>query len=811
LKDATQNDKDSLSQDQGAPYFGGHFEAASFKNTLGELHPGRMFRSPLRGDGTTVLAPRQVMALRSAIASWNTMALRNGISRSGSFKLTPQLVPLVDANGQPEFQATIFHGAPQPFITEIYAQTDINKVVGNSEPNDPINLFKDKKNPRGFVAIEIYNPYNVAIDLTGWRLGRIDRSNAANLKVDVLSDSTGAARPDADFERYDLAGKAIPVTSIGPGQRLVIHNYKANVPPSDTEWAQYPPPVGVLPPNPATGVLPTDITMWIQVKELPSVLGKQGTANNGSELVLLRPSTTGKVGDLFDMAPVDSFDFTGLSAPATEGLGAEGWHYCRTNDDADMKRWTFVYPGRYDGLQRSRRHQGTEYEQWFPAGDPNTPGSTPVDEPWSAFGAMPNATIRLGLADPNSTRNPNGTNNVDDPYDFPIQYFATDTPGPGMSPGAQFPFGGFARAGDIMQVPFIGSYAIRKLKPDGTLDDTSRKTLVEFNSVTMDAVFAEDTDPNDDDVEDIGRFAPVVTQPNAAPGGAHTVNDLDFTSNKAGYAATSAPRYNYHWTVRLFDFFTTVNNPNDDYLPNMDPLNVSGTAIQAVPNGPKVTDFAQANQGNEDTSPVEGLINLNTASAKVLSAVPFLPPSNLLPPVPPAAASDPWTYDSLFNASIAQSITYYRDVQDPATGKAHGPFTSLFELDRVPIYDYSKPAAPFVCYYRDIWRNPPPPAPPRDDADDDDGDFTPVNNGTTKKLDGIYDFEDRYLAVNRLSNILTLRSDTFTAYILVQGWRNAGSANPVLEGQRRLAVIVDRSRVTPAKKTPAVYNVPTAN
>jgi hypothetical protein len=796
LNDATQNDKDALSEDKADPYYGSHFKAGNYKNTLGELHPGRMFRSPLRGDGSTVLAPRQVMALRAAIASWNTVALRNGIARSGSLNVAQKQVPLVDASGRPEFQATIYHGAPQPFITEIYAQTDINTVVGTTNPADPINLFKDKKNPRGFVAIEIYNPYDIAIDLTGWRIGRIDRSKFPNLKVDFLVDSKDNTST-AEFVRFDPAkapdpsGKdtdAIPVTSIGPGQRLVIHNYRPKAEDSDMEWAHYPPPNAA----PLLDATKWD-TLWVQVKQLPSILGKQGTLNHGYELVLLRPGA-GNKGDLFDMVPCDSYDFTGMNVPSTEGLAADNWHYCRTNDDADQKRWTFVYPGRYDGSLPSSRLQGTEHQTWNPVPGPTNP--TPQLEPI-------NLNIRLTLPDPNSTRNLAGTyTNPDDPYDFPIQYFATDTPGPGVSPSLQFPFGGFARAGDVMQVPFIGAYAIRKLNPaDGTLADTSGQTLAELNSVTMDAVFAEDTDPSDDDVEDIGRFAPVVSQPNALPGAAHAVNDLDFSSNKAGYASTSAPRYNYHWTARLFDFFTTVNNPNDDYLPNMDPLNVSGTATQAVPNGPKVTSSAQANKGNEDQTPVEGLINLNTASAKVLSAVPFLPPSNLI-------AGSPPTYDSDFNTIIARSITDYRDVNDPATGKAHGPFTSLFELDRVPIYDYTKSAPyPLICYYRDVWNIAT--GGPRD-ADDDDGDFTPINNGSPK-LDGVRDFEDRYLAVNRVSNLLTLRSDTFTAYILVQGWRNAGSVNPILEGQRRLAVIIDRSRITPVKKTPAVYNVPTAN
>ena len=34
--------------------------------------------------------------------------------------------------------------------------------------------------------------------------------------------------------------------------------------------------------------------------------------------------------------------------------------------------------------------------------------------------------------------------------------------------------------------------------------------------------------------------------------------------------------------------------------------------------------------------------------------------------------------------------------------------------------------------------------------------------------------------VTRLSNLITTRSDSFTVYIVVQGWRNAGTATPEL-------------------------------
>jgi hypothetical protein len=195
---------------------------------------------------------------------------------------------------------------------------------------------------------------------------------------------------------------------------------------------------------------------------------------------------------------------------------------------------------------------------------------------------------------------------------------------------------------------------------------------------------------------------------------------------------------------------------------------------------------------------VEGLININTAGWRVLAALPFASPRN---------------NDNYWNEIVARSIVEYRDA--PISGFPHGPFTSLAELNNVPIYDGDV----FKCYFRDVWRksaglgN-------AADADDLDGDFSPegagTGNGSANATDKVIgDFEEKFLSLNRISNLVTLRSDCYTVYVTVQAWRNAGSTNPnfppTLEGQRRLAVIVDRSRVTPLNRTPTVFNVPTSD
>ena len=52
------------------------------------------------------------------------------------------------------------------------------------------------------------------------------------------------------------------------------------------------------------------------------------------------------------------------------------------------------------------------------------------------------------------------------------------------------------------------------------------------------------------------------------------------------------------------------------------------------------------------------------------------------------------------------------------------------------------------------------------------------------------DFEERDLIFTRISDLVTVRSDVFTAYVLVR----IGEAGP----QRRIIAIFDRSRVTSA-------------
>ena len=37
------------------------------------------------------------------------------------------------------------------------------------------------------------------------------------------------------------------------------------------------------------------------------------------------------------------------------------------------------------------------------------------------------------------------------------------------------------------------------------------------------------------------------------------------------------------------------------------------------------------------------------------------------------------------------------------------------------------------------------------------------------------DFEEQFLMLNRMSNLITTRSDSFTCYVVLQGWQSPGT------------------------------------
>ena len=822
------------------PYYGQKFTTtAPYAPTI-NAHPVRMFRSPVRPPLEKIAAfpdnrlhPFQTLILRAAIAAINAKALREGVDDLPPVQqITLPAIPAIAAvppnpaiPGSPAYQVNLYGLKRQPFITEIYLNNDPNFVA-----TDPANPATKKQNATGFVAIELHNPYDTAMSLAGYHVRAIDRAKWPTLKLEALLLEDGTTPVELP------AG----LPTIPPGGYLILHNFQSAS--TDADTAQYAP----------SKIKETDLLPTCYVKGLGAIISKDSTKS--FELVLTR--TVGAT-----EMPIDSFDTAGLkrlpNPPKLAGDPAvgpvEAWHYVRANDVTQKRRWEFVYPGRYDGTLPKGRHQGTDMEKW----DPTL--ATPEPEPW--IGTPPNPPIQLGLADDRNSRelDPATTPNCS----FQIPLCTPGMPGPfkvsdplvATPPPVKYayPFGGFARVGDILHTPFIGAY---------TIATVGGGDFIEINAVTMDSVFAEDTDPYDDrdsatlaPVEDVGRFAPmpeelrrktvfgtaqnnvgitakiedpgrfepdgyfigydcVITDSNntrvfrrvidykakTASKPPEITVDSPFTTVAPGVPAGTTYRLEYKryiWSKDLFDYFTTNASPADDYEPQA-PLNFGATAPTPLKN---VTDDRLANRlgvgsaaGTEDTVPVEGLININTASWKVLASLPLV------------MQADGKRVNLLETERLARAIVYFRDVDCTTdnSGIPWGPFKSIMELNNVPGFDTMGYASPMIKL-----------GDPSTGSDPTTvvGDISPLNMSATGPHDGLrVNYEERFLNLTRISNLITLRSDTFTGYITVQGWRDAGTSAASMVAQRRLAFIVDRSRLSPTvngpNKTPAVFTVP---
>ena len=604
----------------------------------GEEHPWRMFRSSIRDlDQTKTdyrFLPHQQHLLRSAIAAFNTVRLRSNFTKDS------ETIPLNVHNNTKVKVKLYGYDDPQPFITEVYVHANTTMVA-----NDP-DLVVDDRNPNGYIAVELHNPFSASVDLAGYKLAIIDRKAIYPLNVQEI---------------HTFAARTIP-----KGGFIVLEN----VTPTGTSGVYRPRAVGVV-----------DAALLVHVPRLHEAADK--------ELVLLKPAGGSDV--KVDMMPVDQFDFTGLVMPAENAADAFSWHYsrsCTPRGASNESRWECVFPGRYDGTRTTMRQDGTtdsksHYNPTPPA--PVNPGDPPgvaATDPWIETTNQPSQKITLGKP---SDAAPGQKKFVVRLERSPVAV-------------AQYPFGGFARVGDIVQAPFIGAYVVYA----GEVTDGR---IIEMNAITMDSMFADDSDPTNDTVEQLGRFSPLLSS--------------DWSPNRTAWR--------YRWAMKVFDYFT-VFAPDQDFQPSA-PKEVANK--QPVGN----TRSGQPNSEEERLLGVEGLININTAPWRVLAAVPLLEPdgSNAV---------------TTAIEQLAQRIVADRD--------ANGPYRNLYDLYRI--------------------------AEVRNQIVDRDG-------------DGEIDFEEQLLPLTRLSNLITTRSDTFTAYLLIQGWRGVSSDEPELVAQRRMGVFIDRNPV----------------
>ena len=76
----------------------------------------------------------------------------------------------------------------------------------------------------------------------------------------------------------------------------------------------------------------------------------------------------------------------------------------------------------------------------------------------------------------------------------------------------------------------------------------------------------------------------------------------------------------------------------------------------------------------------------------------------------------------------------------------------------------------------------------------------PTAPGEADPTDHVYgDVKTRFLGFMRISNLITVRSDSFTLYTQVHAWQNIGTSTPTLVGTKRVATLLDRSQVKPVR------------
>jgi hypothetical protein len=241
----------------------------------------------------------------------------------------------------------------------------------------------------------------------------------------------------------------------------------------------------------------------------------------------------------------------------------------------------------------------------------------------------------------------------------------------------------------------------------------------------------------------------------------------------------------------------TTRTPHDDYLPNISPNQYGTLSFQAPYSVPVQNSLAAggANNAQEHCATIPGLININTAPAKILSMLPMLP-----------EGSDSFKFDPVTggltvgpnqlpdNIDLAEAIVLWRDGDGSATHPAHGPFTSIYDLYKVPAFKVAQSHLLAAG-----------------DPDDAQGDYSPVDTTGTGAAtpDNVrFDFEEEFLLLSRISSLITTRSDSYTVYVLVQGWSGVGTSNPQLVVQRRAAFVADRSQVVPTDANVTSLNIP---
>ncbi len=736
------------------------------------LHPQKMFRSNVKDlsngswlggspdfQNVTEISADQMVVVRAASAAVNAEYLRScsaqqvisatgasatgvGVSpslRDDILRRNVAIRATVGGVANTQVMAEVYSAGKFPYITEVYYDSDPGLRRSTDDAASPVQ-------PLGLIAIELYNPYPFAISLANFKIQRMARQAgyANNLGGIALEDvyefgaATTATIPkggtivltNLNLAAYTTAGGGTFNTAIGAST-------DAKVLPLDAAW------------------VPTKATTFY-VKGLETVLDKEiilsrpmkatftagvltcdaPTAASATQVSVadgIAAVNNGVVGHETTeyWVPFDSIDLTALasyneatdvtSVPGSITVTAHAYHYAR-----EQFNWRFVYPGRYNGSYTGSplRQQGLNTQNYPIKISTSGPGLATATNPFLA--ATPKLT--LGVS-------PIATTTVNDPSrvasykpNMPIQIANWGFGGPnalltGDQTGVNsFPFGGFTRLGDILQVTFISPIKYRlptlQLQPTygSVLPAVGKAPLyVDTVSLTSDASFAEDTDTWDDGEENVGRFAPVITpypiligttayppapQFATQPPQGFTGTAIDeFAVSADATAITTLPatvpapkiqntvgfydqtQVMYGWANRLFDQVTVTSLSRT--------LRTPGARSTLLPTGaalPAQTSYNTANYPGASTAgDTFGLVRPQANSAKA-SNFPAGTPElqgdtgvdgliNINTAPLPVLAAIPWVRDPAgntanersMNLAIAQAIIAYREPSVPTS------------------------------------------------------------------------------------------------------------------------------------------------
>lgn len=697
--------------------------------------------------------------LRAAIAAVNVMDIRDvervavaaaDPSELGDADVTFARINLDEATITPappvdtDLRAHVFGTEAQPFVTEAVVVVDPGVKAATPPALPPL-----------YVGVELYNPYPFAINTEGWKLVAVDTSGVAL----------------AFFELADL-----PVT-IGANSVVVLEGDNGGGNPGITVSGG----VG------GTAITVADVVDGTTLRQI--MLMRPVLSEGNPAQAAIAASLNVELGDENSeawqyMVPLDSVDFSEVDTtidPETV------YHYGRSTTLA-QRTWDYVYHGDLPG--------GLTDAPPAPVAPP-TPSTPPASvivqmdllDP-IASGVDPTIdSINLGDIAGYDTI-------VDDKFPIPLGPVIS---GPGarasLDPTARsfYPYGGFARDGDVINVPYVGGYHIIDLDP--AISTGATTGIVGSMPVTIDAVKANENELDDD--AHIGRFI--------------------------GSDAAGADVVDKVWARKTIDYFAALVAPGSDQFPMVDlryrfndpTLTVDPAAtlpagipaaiyefesnlltppplptpeFESIGADPYSTDaFGEAFAG------LPGRINLSTASIGAIELIPNVVVGTGQAPAASQAGVAAGLFDPLAGSDgVAEYLTGTAGTREPFVGTTAEASSDAFDLvtfagttttiDQALAGDLSgrldagsTDPEDFNDYGLEYY-----------DYDGSIGALAPVGAD--------------YADLIRRSNLTTRQSDSYTVYIVLQAWADvdaAGGKEPRLVRQERSAFILDRSRLRP--------------